>query len=69
MTNKLDATEQPKLNPSLLNDNIVELSMLIPGRQAAALEATAASQGMTVGELLRRLVQDFFHKFAQPRPA
>jgi hypothetical protein len=48
---------------------IVELSVLLPGWQAAALEATAHGQGLTTAQVVRRLIQDYFGKFAQPRPA
>jgi hypothetical protein len=67
--NLLSRPEPRELDTFSLNGDIVEFSMLMPGWQAAALEATARSQGLTVGQLVRRLVQDFFSKFAQPRPA
>ncbi len=37
----------------------VELSLLLPAEQWAALEQAARRQGMTVGHLLRRLVRDY----------
>jgi len=55
-------------NLTLLDGEIVEFSVLLPGWQAAALEATARSQGITTGQMVRHLIQDFFRKFAKPRP-
>ena len=37
----------------------VELSLLLPGWQAAALESAAHSEGLTTAQLLRRLIQDY----------
>ena len=56
-------------NLTLLDGEIVEFSVLLPGWQAAALEAAARGQGLTAGQMVRRLIQDFFGRFAQPRPA
>jgi len=55
-------------NLTLLDGEIVEFSVLLPGWQAVALEATARSQGITTGQMVRHLIQDFFCKFAKPRP-
>jgi hypothetical protein len=54
-------------NLTLLDGEIVEFSVLLPGWQAAALEATARSQGLTTGQMVRHLIQEFFCKFAKPR--
>lgn len=62
-----DPTAEPNL--TLLDGEIVELTLLLPGWQATALEATARSQGITTGQMVRRLIQEFFGKFAQPRSA
>jgi len=40
-------------------EGVVELSLLLPGGEAAALEAAASARGLTVGELVRRLVRDW----------
>jgi hypothetical protein len=56
-------------NLTLLDGDIVEFSVLLPGWQAAALEATARGQGLTTAQMVRRVISDFFSKFAQPRPA
>jgi hypothetical protein len=38
---------------------VAELSLLLPGWQAAALEEAARSRGMTAGQILRVLIYDF----------
>ena len=42
-----------------MTEDVVELTLLLPGMQAAALEAAAFHRGLTAGELVRRLVRDF----------
>lgn len=39
---------------------VVELQLLLPRWQAAALEAAARSRGMTTGQILRRVIGDLF---------
>jgi hypothetical protein len=44
-------------NPLLENNHeMVELSLLVPGWQVDVLERIAAADGLTIGQLLRRLV-------------
>jgi hypothetical protein len=62
-------TCEPEDNRPSLESEVVEVSLLLSGRDAAALEATAYSQGLTAGQMLRRLIQEHFARFAQPRPA
>jgi hypothetical protein len=62
-------TYEPEDTRSPLESEVVEVSLLLSGRDAAALEATAYSQGLTAGQMLRRLIQEHFARFAQPRPA
>jgi hypothetical protein len=45
--------------PTLFDQDMAELSLLLPGWQAAALERTARASGLTTGQMLRRLVRDF----------
>jgi hypothetical protein len=45
------------------SDEVIELPLLLPEWQVAALEDAAQKRGMTVGQLLRRLFADLF-----PRP-
>ncbi|HMF11142.1 MAG TPA: hypothetical protein VKE94_02520, partial [Gemmataceae bacterium] len=42
-----------------LEDDVMELSLLLPGWQFSALEKTARLQGQTTGQVVRRLVQKF----------
>lgn len=44
--------------PAVRNE-MIELDFLLPIGQADALEAAAAHRGLTVGQLLRRLVGEF----------
>ena len=39
---------------------VVELPLLLPRWQAAALEAAARQRGMTTGQMLRRVIGDLF---------
>jgi hypothetical protein len=48
----------PEFGP--LDEEVTELSLLLPGWQVAALEAEAQSQGLTTGQMIRRLIRDFF---------
>jgi hypothetical protein len=41
------------------DDEPVELLLLLPQEQARALEAAARQQGLTVGQMVRRLVREF----------
>jgi hypothetical protein len=38
---------------------ITELSVLLPGEQALSLEQAAHERGLTMAQMLRRLIQDF----------
>jgi hypothetical protein len=40
-------------------DEVVEIPVLMPGWQAAALEQAARDHGMTTGQMVRRLIRDF----------
>jgi hypothetical protein len=44
---------------SWVEGEVVEIPLLMSGRLADALEEEARHQGLTVGELLRRLVREF----------
>jgi hypothetical protein len=41
------------------NEEIVELSVLVPGWQAEELTAAAQGCGLTAGQMVRRLIRDF----------
>ena len=49
-----------------LDDETAELALLLPARQAAALEHLAQARGVSAGHLLRCLVNDYL---ARSRPA
>jgi hypothetical protein len=56
----LDAsTVSPKLDLSPLSEEVVEVSLLLPGWQFAALQKAARRQDQTTGETMRQLVRDF----------
>ena len=44
---------------ALAGAEVVEVHLLLPARQASALEAAAHQQGLTTGQLIRRLVRGF----------
>jgi len=47
-------------DPTRTDHEVVELQLLLPRWQAAALEAAAQSRGMTAGQILRRVITDLF---------
>jgi hypothetical protein len=49
-----------------LGGSVVELPLLVPGGEAAALEAAAEERGLTVGQLARFLFRDFLGKASGP---
>jgi len=44
---------------SRLDGEMVELALLLPSWQAAALEMAAQDQGLSAGQMIRRIVRDF----------
>jgi hypothetical protein len=40
-------------------DEVVEVSLLLPGWQASALESAAFDRGLTAAEMVRSLLRDF----------
>jgi hypothetical protein len=65
MPTTLGWTDTAEMTPpvGLYSDEVIELPLLLPEWQVAALEEAAQKRGMTVGQLLRRLFADLF-----PRP-
>jgi hypothetical protein len=45
---------------SRLDNEIVELSVLLPSWQVEALENAAQNQGLTTAQMVRVLIRDFF---------
>jgi hypothetical protein len=42
-----------------LNEDVVELSLLLPGWQFGALEKAARDKGLSTGQMVRQLIQKF----------
>jgi hypothetical protein len=49
----------PELDLRRLESDVVELSLLLPGWQLSALEKASRRQGVTAGQMVRRLVQQY----------
>ncbi|MFO0969195.1 MAG: hypothetical protein U0793_26875 [Gemmataceae bacterium] len=49
-----------------LDEQMAELSLLIPRTQANALEAAAQSEGMSIGQYIRRALQQALNQFVLP---
>jgi hypothetical protein len=47
---------------SRLDADMVELSLLVPQWQLAELEKLAKEQGLTLGQILRRLIKAFLQE-------
>lgn len=43
-------------------EEVVEVSFLLPGYYAAALESLAHSRGQTAGQVVRHLIRSFLHE-------
>jgi hypothetical protein len=52
----LDITE---LRRPLIEEEVVEISILLPGWQASFLETLAHQHGLTAGAMVRHLLRDF----------
>lgn len=46
---------------SRFDNEMVELSVLLPSWQADALESAAQHQGLTTAQMVRLLIRDFFN--------
>ena len=57
---KIEFCEQPEVGQvRWLDKEIAELSLLLPGWQAAELESLALSRRLTMGQLIRVIVREF----------
>jgi hypothetical protein len=54
-----DCAHLPAPDLGRLRDDVIELSLLLPGWQLAALENRARGKGQSAGEVVRQLVQKF----------
>jgi hypothetical protein len=52
----------------LTDGDVVEVPLLLPGWQVAALETAAHDCGLTAAEMVRRLVREFIVKLSPRRP-
>jgi hypothetical protein len=53
------------LGAALVERDVVEVPLLLPGWQVAALADAAQDRGQTTGEMLRHLLRDFIHGLEQ----
>ena len=53
-----DTFAGPGREPTRLDGGMVELSLLLPQWQVEALETAAHGQGLTAGQMLRRIIGD-----------
>jgi hypothetical protein len=50
------------LPPALEHDSIFEVPLLLPGWQLSLLETAANQSGISTGQMMRRLISEFFDK-------
>ena len=56
----MNQRERPEAGQILwTNEEVAELSLLLPGWQAAELATLAGGQGLTLGQLLRRVIEEY----------
>jgi hypothetical protein len=61
MNSKPSKTKETKRKEvRFLDDDMVELSVLLPRGQAAPLELEARRRGLTSGQMIRSLIRQFF---------
>lgn len=60
------ADDNASVKAALFDGDMIELPLCLPSWQASALEEAAHSRGLTAGQMVRSLIQDFFGRFAQP---
>lgn len=69
MTELVSPSGGASTSPHATVEDVVELALLLPGNQAAALEAVAFQRGLTTGEMVRRLVREFLAAQQAPTSA
>lgn len=55
----------PRLPDCVLEQDVVEIPLLLPGWQATALETAAHDRGLTAGEMVRHLLGSFIARQAE----
>jgi hypothetical protein len=58
-TDLADGASRSRLPGPRDNDELVEMMLLLPQEQATTLEAAAQDRGLTIGQMIRRLIRDF----------
>jgi hypothetical protein len=67
MTNYRDRTLRvEESGEPLLEEEVVELPILLPGWQASFLETLAHQRGLTAGAMVRHLLNDFLTTLPAP---
>lgn len=62
-----DRQARPGDNCRPLDEEMTELSILVPSWQVAAIEQAARSEGITMGHYMRRALQQALNQFVLPR--
>jgi len=55
-----DVSQVNRKEVRILDDDMVELSVLLPRQQVVPLEREARRQGLTAGQMIRGLIRNFF---------
>jgi len=55
----------PAPPPSLGEEEVLEVPLLLPGPQLAALEKAAHHRGLTVAQMLRHILHEYLRRGAQ----
>jgi hypothetical protein len=58
-TTTAECTESEQIDLGGLDDDVVELSLLLPGWQLSALEKAARHKGLTTAQMVRSLIRDY----------
>jgi hypothetical protein len=59
MSNRINRSYRGDSGLALADRDVVEIPLLLPSWQVAALADAAQDRGQTTGEMLRQLLQDF----------
>jgi hypothetical protein len=57
----------PPADAEVPDGDVVELTLLVPGWQASALESAAQGLGLTTAQLVRRLIKDYCGRLGRPQ--
>ena len=65
MSERIRNPAADEAGPPLTDRDVVEVPLLLPGWQVAALATAAQDRGQTAGEMLRGLLHDFIEDLEQ----